>query len=161
MFVHYLKITFRNLLKYKTQNVISIVGLAIGLATYSLSSIWLKYETSYDTHWPDAERIYQIGEWEENEMEKFNEYTSLLTPNRLKEQFPEIETSCAFCHREVTEKGKKFWLLKADTAYPKSSHSPSYKGMTSSCTIPVWLRLRKVQPNACSVRRKYWEKHYP
>jgi len=117
MFVHYLKITFRNLLKYKTQNVISIVGLAIGLATYSLSSIWLKYETSYDTHWPDAERIYQIGEWKENEMEKFNEYTSLLTPNRLKEQFPEIETSCAFCHREVTEKGKKVWLLKADTAY--------------------------------------------
>ena len=117
MFVHYLKITFRNLLKYKSQNVISIVGLAIGLATYSLSSIWLKYETSYDTHWPDAERIYQIGEWKENEMEKFNEYTSLLTPNRLKEQFPEIETSCAFCHREVTEKGKKVWLLKADTAY--------------------------------------------
>ena len=117
MITHNLTIAFRNLLKYKTQSVISIVGLAIGLATYSLSSIWLRYETTYDTHWPDAERIYQVGGWKENELEKFERYTSLLTPNRLKEQFPEVATSCAFCHREVTEKGKKVWLLKADTAY--------------------------------------------
>ena len=30
MIHHYLKIAFRNLLKYKTQSVISIIGLAIG-----------------------------------------------------------------------------------------------------------------------------------
>ena len=31
MITHYLKVAFRNLLKYKTQNLISIVGLAVGL----------------------------------------------------------------------------------------------------------------------------------
>ena len=30
MIYHYLKIAFRNLIKYKTQSIVSIVGLAIG-----------------------------------------------------------------------------------------------------------------------------------
>ena len=31
MIIHHLKITFRNLRKYKAQNIISIIGLAVGL----------------------------------------------------------------------------------------------------------------------------------
>ena len=30
MFIHYLKVAFRNLLKYKTQTIISVLGLAVG-----------------------------------------------------------------------------------------------------------------------------------
>ncbi len=96
MIAHYLKVAVRNLLKYKTQSVISIVGLAIGLATFALSSIWLKYEMTYDTHWPDAERIYEVGRLEEGKIDKFENRHLIKTVNKLKDQFPEVETICAF-----------------------------------------------------------------
>ncbi len=96
MIAHYLKVAVRNLLKYKVQSIISIVGLAIGLATFALSSIWLKYEMTYDTHWPDAERIYEVGRLEEGKIDKFENRHLIKTVNKLKEQFPEVETICAF-----------------------------------------------------------------
>ena len=34
MIFHYLKIAFRNLCKHKTQNIISIIGLAVGLLCF-------------------------------------------------------------------------------------------------------------------------------
>ncbi|MBR4048304.1 MAG: ABC transporter permease, partial [Bacteroides sp.] len=95
MIAHYLKVAVRNLLKYKVQSIISIVGLAIGLATFALSSIWLKYELTYDTHWPDAERIYEVGRLEEGKIDKFENIHALRDINPLKEQYPEIEEVCA------------------------------------------------------------------
>ena len=49
MIQHYLKIAFRNILKHKTQSIISIVGLAIGLACFALSTFWIQYEMTYDS----------------------------------------------------------------------------------------------------------------
>ena len=117
MIAHYLKVAVRNLLKYKVQSIISMVGLAIGLATFALSSIWLKYELTYDTHWPDAERIYQVGGWRENELVKFERYTSFLLAPELKEKFPEIEAICAVSHHSITDNGKKVNVLKIDSTY--------------------------------------------
>ena len=39
MIHHYLKIAYRNLLKYRTQSIIRIIGLAIGLACF----IWYEW----------------------------------------------------------------------------------------------------------------------
>ena len=61
MLLHYLKVAVRNLLKYKTQSVISILGLAIGLATFTLSAFWVRYEMTFDTFHRDAERMYLVG----------------------------------------------------------------------------------------------------
>lgn len=41
MLYHYIKIAFRNLLKYKLQSFICIVGLAIGFTSFALSSLWI------------------------------------------------------------------------------------------------------------------------
>ena len=38
MLKHYIKIAFRNLWKYKTQSLISILGLAVGFACFALAS---------------------------------------------------------------------------------------------------------------------------
>lgn len=55
MLYHYIKIAFRNLLKYKLQSFICIVGLAIGFTSFALSSLWIRYELTYDTFRKDAE----------------------------------------------------------------------------------------------------------
>ncbi len=117
MIAHYLKVAVRNLLKYKTQSVISIVGLAIGLATFALSSIWLKYEMTYDTHWPDAERIYEVGRLEEGKIDKFENIHALRDINPLKEQYPEIEEVCAVVSSLIYINGEYVPHLNVDTAY--------------------------------------------
>ena len=48
MIVHYLKIAWRNLLKYRTQTAVNIVGLAVGFACFALSLVWIRYELTYD-----------------------------------------------------------------------------------------------------------------
>ena len=36
MTLHYIKVAFRNLWKYKEQNIISVIGLAVGLLCFSV-----------------------------------------------------------------------------------------------------------------------------
>ena len=40
MIQHYFKIACRNLLKYKVQNILSIVGLSIGFTAFLLGGYW-------------------------------------------------------------------------------------------------------------------------
>ena len=58
MFVHYLKIAFRNIRKFALQNTVSVIGLAAGFVCLSLSSAWLYYEKTFDRFYKDADRIY-------------------------------------------------------------------------------------------------------
>ena len=48
MITHYIKVATRNLLKYKVQSIISILGLAVGFVCFALSLYWIHYETTYD-----------------------------------------------------------------------------------------------------------------
>lgn len=48
MIKHYLKVAFRNLIKYKTQSLVSIIGLAVGFTCFALSVLWIRYEMTYD-----------------------------------------------------------------------------------------------------------------
>lgn len=61
MIRNYLKIAWRNLKNNKFFSAINIVGLAIGLACCMLISLYLYREFSYDQHYKDADRIYQVG----------------------------------------------------------------------------------------------------
>ena len=60
MFTHYLKIAFRNLWKYKTQNLIGIIGLSLGFLCFSVCSYSVKYFAEYDSHYKNADRIYEV-----------------------------------------------------------------------------------------------------
>ncbi|MBR5803138.1 MAG: ABC transporter permease [Bacteroidaceae bacterium] len=58
MIIHNLKLAIRQLLKYKLQTLLSLVGLAIGFTCFALSSLWWRYETTYDAFHPDADDLY-------------------------------------------------------------------------------------------------------
>lgn len=60
MFLHYLKIAWRSLLKYKTQCVISIAGLAIGFTAFILAGYWYSWEHSFDTFHEHSNRTYAL-----------------------------------------------------------------------------------------------------
>lgn len=60
MLKNYFKIAFRNLWKNKGYSAINIIGLAIGIATCLLISLYVLDELSYDRFNKNADRIYRI-----------------------------------------------------------------------------------------------------
>ena len=90
MLRHYIKIAFRNLWKYKTQSLISIVGLAVGIAFFSVGYFWLRYETIYDGFHPQSDRIYRIYSVEKN-TGIIPYFTPVVLQQRIQEDFPEVE----------------------------------------------------------------------
>ncbi len=57
----YIKIAFRNLLRYKSFSLINILGLSIGLAASLLIALWVFDELSYDKFHEKSKQIYRVG----------------------------------------------------------------------------------------------------
>jgi len=60
MIKHYLKVSFRNLWKYKSFSAINILGLAIGMATCLLILQYVSFKLSYDQFHKNADNIYRV-----------------------------------------------------------------------------------------------------
>ncbi|MEL7450741.1 MAG: FtsX-like permease family protein [Pseudomonadota bacterium] len=60
MFRNYLTIAWRNIVGNPLFSIINVVGLAIGLACCIMITVFVRYETSYDKHWPNADRIHRV-----------------------------------------------------------------------------------------------------
>lgn len=95
MTIYYLKIAFRNMWKYKVQSFIGIFGLAFGLACFVPALYWLRYETSYDCFYPEAEHIYRVYSFDK-QMGKTNDLVSGILERKLHEQLPAMQTSTVF-----------------------------------------------------------------
>ena len=59
MFQNYILVALRNLFKNKLYSLINIGGLAIGLTAVILIALFVRYETSYDEHWDNADTVYR------------------------------------------------------------------------------------------------------
>ncbi|RFS18613.1 ABC transporter permease [Emticicia sp. C21] len=60
MISNYLKIAWRNLLKYKNYSLINIGGLAVGLTVIMLIGLWIYDEFSYNKSFKNYDRIAQV-----------------------------------------------------------------------------------------------------
>lgn len=61
MLTNYLRVAFRNILKYKFFSLINILGMTVGITACLLISIYVVHEVSYDRFHEKADQIYQIG----------------------------------------------------------------------------------------------------
>lgn len=61
MIQHYLKIALRNLLKYKTQNIISVIGLAVGLLCFSICMYCSRFIEDKDRCFDNYKRIAALS----------------------------------------------------------------------------------------------------
>lgn len=89
---NYLKVTWRNLLKYKMYSFIKISGLAIGVAACLLISLFIIEETSYDNKYPDADNIYRLINVSKkpDQTQKGTAHNPMIA-GLMKEQLPEVE----------------------------------------------------------------------
>lgn len=94
MLKHYIKLAIRNLVKYKSQTIISIIGLAIGFTCFALSTLWIQYEQTYDTFHEGADRIYLVRTESNMSSNGISEITPYPLAGFLKATFPEVEEAC-------------------------------------------------------------------
>ena len=94
MIKHYLKVAFRNLIKYKTQSLVSIIGLAVGFTCFALSVLWIRYEMTYDNFHEGADRIYLAGSSFRLYGDGFTYNSSSFLADYLAKNCPEVEKVC-------------------------------------------------------------------
>jgi putative ABC transport system permease protein len=61
MLNNYIKVTYRNLLKYKFYTLINILGLSVGIACVVFIALFVTTELGYDTYNKHMDRIYRVG----------------------------------------------------------------------------------------------------
>ena len=94
MFANYSKIASRNLLKSKAYSLVNILGLAIGIGSVLIISLYSAKELSYDSHFKDSERIYRIAlERIYPNRERLFASSSAVLANIVREQYPEVESA--------------------------------------------------------------------
>ena len=99
MLSHYVKVSFRELLKYRTQSIVSIIGLAVGFTAFILGGYWLWWETHFDNFHPEADRLYCLTT--EGLVKRANGTQSDLDQLHINDReelfklLPEIEVSCS------------------------------------------------------------------
>ena len=91
MIQHYLKIAIRNLLKYRVQTLISIIGLTVGFVSFSLSGMGMNYVQNYDNFHDGADRGYVASVPSVFRTSGFSTTTSPLQAARLDKSNPENE----------------------------------------------------------------------
>ena len=140
MFKNYLKIAFRNLWKNKGFSIINICGLAIGLATCLLITLYVTDELSYDRYNKKADRIYRV-----NSDIRFGGSDLHLAVNSdpmgatLKKDYPQVEEYTRVYNSEgskLVKKGSQYineqQIAYVDSTFFKVFTLPAISGNTET-----------------------------
>lgn len=112
MFRNYFITSVRSLAKSKGFSAINIIGLSVGLATFSLIAFYVYHELSFDRYHKNGDRIFRIVENLRTENELLLQSTSSppMGPRMMKD-FPEVEKYVRFQNWSllVDRKGVTFY----------------------------------------------------
>ena len=146
MFRHYLTIALRNICKYALQNMVSIIGLTVGFVCLSLSTVWIRFENSFDSFHKDADRLFYMDEIYEPDGTDRTDRTKYVAGAlgivgcydfETLIEFAEIESCCKY----VVKERKGVTTLRGDTAFFKMFGfdlvSGSRRFMTDSSYVAV------------------------
>lgn len=123
----------------KLQSAASIIGLALGLACFSVSMLWLRHIESYEDFAPDSDRIYLMGR-------KQSDYSGYATYNSegyytkfLIDNFHEVESAARFSRFASAR------VLDADDRY--NTH---IDGADLRYVVPEYFDMYGIKPIAGS-----------
>ena len=170
MLKNYLKVAFRNLIRFKIYSFINIAGLAIGIACCLLILLYIQNELSYDRFNKKADRIFRI-----NTDLKFGA-TELAIPvcsdmmgPMLKQDFPQVEEYTRiynFGGKKMVKKGNNFnteqKIAYVDSTFFKVFTFPALAGNTDNIlnepnTVVITKSIAKKYFNTVDAVGKYIE----
>ena len=139
MLKNYLKVTLRNIKRYKGYAVINAAGLAIGMACCILIVLYIQSELSFDRYHEKADRIYLLkrhGLY--GGKEQTGSSNNALSAIYMKKDFPEVENTVRIGFMPdpaVKYQDKKFYVgraLYADDSFFDVFTYPMVKGDPST-----------------------------
>ena len=96
MLRNYIKVAVRNLQKHRLYSMINISGLTVGMTCLILITLYIQYEFSYEQHFTNAERIFNIYQQQKGNnfrgTDLFNTAPKPLAP-ALRRDFIEVESA--------------------------------------------------------------------
>jgi len=98
MIGHYLKVSTRNLARYKTYSLLNVLGLAIAIASSVAIFEYVLFETGYDSFHSNADRIFRIrfDYYQNGQSEGGSASTYSAVGPALEQDYPEVESSARF-----------------------------------------------------------------
>ena len=157
MFKNYIVVAFRNLLKRKAYSFINISGLAVGMSSFILISLFIADELSFDNHHDKAKSIYRVCS-QFGSIEVKGAYTPPPLAKALLDDLPEIQYATrlslwprnplvSYDNKQFLEKG----LIYADSSIFNVFTIPTILGNPETAII---------QPFTIVITRKIAEKYF-
>ena len=130
MIINYTKTAYRNIIRNRGYSLINIVGLALGLAIFSMAALLVEFHFSFDKFHKDFERIYCVVQTFAKADKDVDHSARTPAPLRqlLTGEFSEIEDATRWIYLDdfsVKYKDKKFYE-KGGTAMAVDSNFLSF-----------------------------------
>ncbi|MGZ5133904.1 MAG: ABC transporter permease [Flavitalea sp.] len=167
MFRNYLKIALRQLLKQKMYSAIKIGGFALGIAACLLIALFIRNELSYDSSYPNADRIYRIvGEFNDNGVIDKGTSTPAPMAQVLKTDFPEIEKVGRLMPNSLFPGAGSNYLRAIDQQQNNYENGFTYadQAILDILNIPMVYGNREHaldEPNTIVISKKKADKYFP
>ena len=135
LFLSYLRLSVRNLIKYKTMSLIGFFSLVIGISSLILLMLFVRYELSYDSFFERSDRVFLLGQSiqdQESGGSSSHTSTSGIVAPTLKNEFQdvryavrvkEVESPLIYENKSLVAKG-----LYADRDFLKVFNFPLIEG---------------------------------
>jgi putative ABC transport system permease protein len=132
MILNYIKVAWRNLIKFKGHSLINIVGLAIGIAFCILTYLFIQHEHSYDNFHKNGDRIYlTLVQRSAGGGRLASGATPPILASTIKDTFPEIEHIARVFGWNIKDgtpvrRGEKVLLMRGFYVDPEFMHMFSF-----------------------------------
>jgi len=93
LFPSYLRLAVRNLIKYKSMTFIGSLSLVVGMSSFILLMLYVRYELSYDSIFEKSDRIFLLGQSiqdQESGGSSSHTSTSGIVAPTLKKEFQDV-----------------------------------------------------------------------
>lgn len=141
MFLNYLKIAIRSLLRNRTFSVINIVGLSIGLAASLTIALWVFDEFSYDRFHEHADEIFRVERDINYQGQSFFvPVTGAIYGKTLLKDYPEVIDMCRIDYTQLSVEDKNKSRINeiihfADSSFFNVFTFPLVQGDPSSALV--------------------------
>lgn len=160
MFLNYLKIAYRSLLKYKGYALINLVGLSLGLTAGVLIMMYVLDEVSFDKFHTNKDRLYRVNTsftTPESGNESANETNGWPIGKVLEKDFPEVE-------KVLYSRGASFLLInQGDKRIRQNIHfaSPEFFSMFSFPLLKGNAEKALNEPYSIVISQEMERKYFP
>jgi len=91
MLKNYIKIAWRNIIKYKQYSILHLLGLGLGMTSCLFLFLYIDFHRSFDRFHPQADRTFRLVHELHLETTEFNKGGSYAMYKALQTEIPEVE----------------------------------------------------------------------